>query len=99
MNHILLTKQDNIFEPEVIDNFCIEYRLPTITEIINIDPSSLETIYGIFVKSIQYNSTTITLYNLEADKLKLLLKKIPAKLTSHLIKKSYAIIDKFNDIF
>jgi hypothetical protein len=93
-------KVNNLFEVENIDNFCVEYRLPTITEIINIDPSNLETIYGIFVKSIQYNNTTINLYNLEPDKLKLFLEKIPAKLTSHLIKKSYEILSdpKFHQV-
>lgn len=84
--------------PETIDDYTFSYKLPTIFDIVNIDISSQETIYNLFVKSLAVKDTYIDFTQCDSATSIKILESLPARITFNLNKRSQSIITKFNDI-
>jgi len=88
----------DLLASETIDDFIIEYKLPTVQDIVNIDINTQETIYNLFVKTLTIKTLCIDLTTLDNKTATNILEGLPAKITSYLNKRSQSIISKFNNI-
>ena len=88
----------DLLQTETVDDINIEYKLPTIQDIVNIDINSQETIYKLFVKSLTVKDLYIDLTSIDSQSHIKILEYLPAKITSHFNKRSQSLISKFNDI-
>jgi len=55
----------DLLASETIDDFIIEYKLPTVQDIVNIDINTQETIYNLFVKTLTIKTLCIDLTTLD----------------------------------
>lgn len=86
---------ENLLEPEHSDNITLYYKIPSILEIykLNIKP---ELSYDLFLKKIKIKGNEIVFEN-EKQKEEII-KRLPAKLFSLIIKRTKKIIEHFNTI-
>ena len=87
-----------LLQTETVDDINIEYKLPTILDIVNIDINSQETIYKLFVKALTVKDLYIDLASIDTKSRSKILESLPAKITSHFNKRSQSLITKFNNI-
>jgi hypothetical protein len=88
-----------ILETDIIQNIEIKYSLPTINELHELKlEKTIDKIYPIFINTIKINNTVIKFKELNYLEKNNLLEKIPAKITSIIIKKVYDIYQTFNKI-
>lgn len=83
---------------DTINNITITYKLPTIKELIQVDLNDVDSIYSTCLKSVTINNATIHLQNYNKTALKEILNKLPATYTTRIIKRTYDIIDTFNNV-
>jgi hypothetical protein len=88
----------DLLQTETVDDINIEYKLPTIQDIVNIDINSQETIYKLFVKALTVKDLYIDLTGIDSNAHIKILDYLPAKITSHFNKRSQSLISKFNNI-
>lgn len=94
-----LTKQKYYNNKDYIDDFVIEYRLPTLNNIIKLNnQTTTDELYSIFIRSITYKQNLIDFTKLNLNEVQLVLNHLPAKITSNLYKKIYSLITEFNEI-
>jgi len=89
---------EDLLQPETVDNIIIEYKLPTIQDIVNIDINSQETVYKLFVKSLIVKDLYVDLTDIDSNTYIKILEYLPAKVASCFNKRSQNLISKFNDI-
>jgi len=99
---IKLLKHDELFnllQPETIDECTIEYRLPTIEEIILLEKQNdVYSVYTFFLKTIKFSTTTINLENYSFLEKENIVQKLPIKIMSILTKRSHLLINFCNNI-
>lgn len=86
---------ENLLEPEHSDNITLYYKIPSILEIykLNIKP---ELSYDLFLKKIKIKGNEIVFENEEQKEE--IIKRLPAKLFSLIIKRTKKIIEHFNTV-
>lgn len=97
-----LIKNDNLIkllEPEIIDTCIIEYKLPTIKEIISLEKESeIFTPYTFFVKALKFSNTVINLQDYSFIEREKIIQKVPLKVMTALTKRSHALIEHCNNL-
>jgi hypothetical protein len=90
----------NVLNEEHIDNFTIKYKLPTISNIISINNTSnnINSVYNFFIESITHDSLLLNFNDLTIDETNIILEKIPAKITTSIIKNVQNIVNVFNSV-
>jgi hypothetical protein len=82
-----------------IDEFYIEYRLPTIHDLITINNQILsDELYFYFIKSISIKDFTVKFSELSSNDSIQILNQLPAKVTSKMYKNILTIFRDFNNI-
>ena len=89
---------NDLLQSETIDDIIIEYKLPTVQDIVNIDINSQETVYKLFVKALTVKDLYIDLTSIDFKSYIKVLEYLPARVTSCFNKRSQSLISKFNDI-
>jgi hypothetical protein len=86
-------------EPQNINTVKIHFTLPTVHELLTLtSKSSINDVYNFFIKTLEYENTFIKLKEIPQHEKITLLEKIPAKITSQIIKITLDIIQKLNTI-
>jgi len=92
-------KINTLLEPEIFNNIKIYYTLPTLQNIVKISQKDRnDTIYHYFINKIIFQDTEINFSFFSESETKLILEKLPVKITTHIIKKINTIFDTFNKI-
>ena len=85
--------------PETIDQCYIEYKLPSIREILTLEKEKdLYSVYTFFLKSIKFSNSTINLENYTFEERDKIIQKIPVKVMTSLTKRTHAIVEYCNKI-
>ena len=89
---------NNILEPDTIDNVTVNYKLPTVIELILIEKTTtIDNIYPYFIDDLIINNTSLV-KNLETINKNKILENIPAKITSKVINRVQQILKKTNEL-
>lgn len=84
-------------QPEVVDTCTIEYRLPSLKEILLLEEKrDLYTVYTFFVRSLKFSNTVINLENFPYKEREIIIQKIPVKVMTALTKRTHSLIDICN---
>jgi len=85
--------------PETIDQCYIEYKLPSIREILTLEKEKdLYSVYTFFLKSIKFSNSTINLEDYTFEERDKIIQKIPVKVMTCLTKRTHSIIQHCNKI-
>jgi hypothetical protein len=85
--------------PDQVNNFVVTYRLPTINECLYINQKeNLDTVYSFFIDKVTCNNFEVDFKNQKLENRLKVLEQLPAKLTAAAFKKTYEIIQYFNQI-
>lgn len=88
-----------ILTTDFIENFEVIYKIPSILDCVEINKKeNFETSHRYFLKQIKYNNLIIEFNTLDNIACQKILEKIPAKITAAIIKKTYQIMEYFNQI-
>lgn len=88
-----------LLTPETIDQCCIEYRLPSIREILTLEKQKdIYSIYTFFLKTIKFSNSTIDLEDYTIEEREEIIQKIPVKVMTGLTKRTHSIIEHCNKI-
>lgn len=99
IEQILSKKLTNLLTPEIIDQCYVEYRLPSIREILTLEKEKEQySVYTFFVKTIKFSNITINLENYSLKEREEIIQKIPVKVMTALTKKTHSIIEHCNEI-
>lgn len=99
INIIKQIKLSEILKTDTIDNFNIFYKLPSLNELISFNTqTTLEEVYSFFIQKIVFKETIFEIANTDRTIIKKILDRLPAKITSQIIKKTYSIFEEFNKI-
>lgn len=89
----------NLLVPETIDQCYIEYRLPSVREVLALEKEQdLYSIYTFFLKSIKFSDSIINLEDYTFKEREEIIQKIPVKVMTGLTKRTHAIIEHCNKI-
>lgn len=89
--------ENTIPAPQDIDTVKIYFTFPTVHELLTLNSnSSINDVYNFFIKALEYENTFIDLKEISQQEKITLLEKIPAKITSQIIKITLDIIQKLN---
>jgi len=83
--------------PETIDQCYIEYKLPSIREILTLE-KDLYSVYTFFLKTIRFSNSTIILEDYTFEERDKIIQKIPVKVMTCLTKRTHSIIEHCNKI-
>lgn len=97
INKIKFVKYNELLKKSKIDNIIVGYKLPSVEEIITLNKNKdINSFYHFFISYITLKNKTIYLTNLSSFEILSLLKQLPAKVTSFIIKRVSTIINKIN---
>ena len=89
----------DLLTPETIDQCYIEYRLPSIREILILEKEKdIYSFYTFFLKTIKFSSSTIDLEDYTFKEREEIIQKIPVKVMTGLTKRTHAIVEYCNKI-
>lgn len=84
---------------ETIDQYYIEYKLPSVHEILTIEKErDLYSLYTFFLKSVKFNNTIINFENYSYKDRELITQKLPVKIMTHLTKQVNSTLKHCNEI-
>lgn len=83
---------------QVIQDFIIRYKLPTITNIIKIHNNEISDYNNLFLQGFYFNNNCIELEDLPSDKQKNILDNLPAKISQAIFKNIENTVNTFNKI-
>lgn len=85
-------------QPETIDACTIEYRLPSIKEIMLLEEEKdFYSIYTFFVKSLKFSNTDINLESFLYKEREAIIQKIPVRVMTAITKRTHSLIDICNN--
>jgi hypothetical protein len=94
-----LKEVDNeISKVQIVQDFVIQYKLPTIKDIIEVNNNNIENYYSLFVRGFYYKTKNINFENLSPETCKTVLDNLPIKISQNIFKKIEDIIKAFNNI-
>ena len=89
----------DLLTPETIDQCYIEYRLPSIREILILEKEKdIYSFYTFFLKTIKFSSSTIDLEDYTFKEREEIIQKIPVKVMTGLKKRTHTIVEHCNKI-
>ena len=89
----------DLLVPETIDQCYIEYRLPSIREIIIFEKEKdIYSFYTFFLKTIKFSNSTIDLEDYTFKEREEIIQKIPVKVMTGLTKRTHTIVEHCNKI-
>ena len=89
----------DLLTPETIDQCYIEYRLPSIREILILEKEKdIYSFYTFFLKTIKFSSSTIDLEDYTFKEREEIIQKIPVKVMTGLTKRTHTIVEHCNRI-
>lgn len=99
LKQIFNTNLKQLLNSEVIDNCKIEYRIPSINEIITLEKEKdTYSLYTFFLKTIKVSNTVIDLETFSYKERENIAQKIPVKVMTALTKRTHSIIETCNRI-
>jgi hypothetical protein len=88
-----------VLTSDVVDEFIIKYKLPTMSNVVSINnTNSINTVYNFFIDTIEHKKTVLDFKILNDENINIVLEKIPAKITTRIIKKVQNIVEAFNNV-
>jgi hypothetical protein len=87
---------NKILEPTILEDLTVNYRFPTIQELLKINKQNNNEVYGYFLQSLKIKSEQIIFNNIEETNI--VFNKIPPKASTQIINKIKSIIQYFNDV-
>lgn len=88
-----------LFTSEKINSYIINFRLPSINEILFVEEKrNIHSLYTFFLKSIEVNNKIIDLEKFTIEEKEEIAQKIPIKVMSALTKRTHLILETFNKI-
>jgi len=89
----------NLLTPETIDQYYIEYKLPSIREVLILEKEKdLYSVYTFFLKTIKFSNHTINLEDYTLKEREEIVQKIPVKVMTTLTKRAHSIFQHCNKI-
>ena len=88
----------DILRPTTINNITVYYKIPCITDIINIDFDNTESIYKACIDKIVISDNTLSVFNTDASFLKIFFNKLPAKITTTINQRIQETLTLFNNV-
>jgi hypothetical protein len=89
----------DLLVPETIDQCYIEYRLPSVREILILEKEKdIYSFYTFFLKTIKFSSSTIDLEDYTFKEREEIIQKIPVKVMTGLTKRTHTIVEHCNRI-
>ena len=99
IEQIIDKKIVDLLIPETIDQCYLEYRLPSIREILILEKEKdIYSFYTFFLKSIKFSKSTINLEDYTFKEREEIIQKIPVKVMTGLTKRTHAIVEYCNKI-
>ena len=99
IEQIIDKKIVDLLIPETIDQCYLEYRLPSIREILILEKEKdIYSFYTFFLKSIKFSKSTINLEDYTFKEREEIIQKIPVKVMKGLTKRTHAIVEYCNKI-
>ncbi len=100
IEQVINSNLKKLLEPENIESYIIEYRVPSISEILTLEQLKDDySIYTFFLKTLKFsNNTTIDFEQFNYKDREQIAQKIPIKVMTSVTKRTHSIIEECNEI-
>jgi hypothetical protein len=99
IDQIIDIKNTKLLQPESVDQWDIEYRIPSIDEITLLENQKEEySIYTFFLKTLKFSNTIINLENYSYKEREEITQKMPVKVMTSLTRRTHSIIELCNHL-
>lgn len=99
IDQIIDIKNTELLQPESVDQCNIEYRIPSVDEIILLENQKEEySIYTFFLKTLKFSNTVIDLENYSYKEREEITQKMPVKVMTSLTRRTHSIIELCNNL-